>query len=129
MSILNCYPNQLERNKLLEGIQWFPSSMYRIKDHRPTLDVFLANEHVNETLAKLNKEVEIGRMLGSFVELPISTLQISPKGLVPKTNGYWSLITKLSSSHDYNIGSFFKKKYWKVTYTSFDSILEKKIIL
>ena len=69
------------------------------------------------------------RMLGPFVELPFSTLQISPIGLVLKTDGSWHLITILSYPHDYSINSFIEGKYCKVTYTSFDSISKKNMIL
>jgi hypothetical protein len=44
-------------------------------------------------LLKLQNEVKLGRILGPFKNMPISTLQISPIGLVPKPDGNWRLIT------------------------------------
>jgi hypothetical protein len=54
-----------------------------------------AEQFSNETLAKIQNEVNLGRMLGPFKYLPISTLRISPIGLVPKSDGNWRLITLL----------------------------------
>ena len=45
------------------------------------------NEFKLETWKKLKSEIELGRILGPFASLPISTLRISPIGLVPKTDG------------------------------------------
>ena len=55
-----------------------------------------AEQHKNEMLLKLQNEVKLGRILGPFKNMPISTLQISPIGLVPKPYGNWRLITNLS---------------------------------
>lgn len=55
-----------------------------------------ANSHKDMTKSKLLKEVELGRVLGPFSEKPISTLSVSPIGLVPTNSGGWRLITHLS---------------------------------
>jgi len=68
-------------------------------------------------------------MLGPFVNLPISTLQISPIGLVPKPDGSWRLITNLSYPSDYSINSFIEDKFCKVKYSSFDAILERDAVI
>jgi hypothetical protein len=57
-----------------------------------------AEQHKNEMLLKLQNEVKLGRILGTFKNMPISTLQISPIGLVPKPDGNWRLITNLSQN-------------------------------
>jgi hypothetical protein len=64
--------------------------------------------HKAETQIKLDKEIKMGRVLGPFSEKPISTLRISPIGLVEKPDNGWRLITHLSypnraqnSSHFY----------------------------
>ena len=46
-----------------------------------------ADIHKNETLAKLQSEVMLGRMTGPFSTQPISMLRISPIGLVSKSDG------------------------------------------
>lgn len=63
-------------------------------------------------------------MLGPFINLPISTLQISPIGLVPKPEDYWRLITILSYPPDYSINSFIEDTFCKVKYSSLDAIRE-----
>jgi hypothetical protein len=50
-------------------------------------ELISAEEHGEETLKKLNIEIELGRILGPFTSLPIVTLRISPIGLVPKPDG------------------------------------------
>jgi len=55
--------------------------------HRVAPNLITAEQHIGETWAKLLKEVELGRMLDPFITLPISTLRISPIGLVPKSDG------------------------------------------
>lgn len=51
-----------------------------------------AEIHKSETLANL----QLGRMLGPFVNKPIPTLRISPIGIVEKPDKGWCLISHLS---------------------------------
>ncbi|CAC5382730.1 unnamed protein product [Mytilus coruscus] len=73
---------------------------------------------------ELAKEVELGRMLGPFTEKPISTLRISPIGLVQKPDNGWCLITHLSYPNLYSVNDFIDEDFCKVKYTYFDSVLE-----
>lgn len=84
-----------------------------------------ALQYKEETMKKLKKEINMGRMLGPFAELPISTLRISPIGLVPKSDGTWRLITNLSYPHDNSVNTFIDDKFCKVKYSTFDDILDK----
>jgi hypothetical protein len=45
---------------------------------------------------KIDKDVEAGRIAGPFVSRPLSTLRISPLGLVPKKDGDFRIIHHLS---------------------------------
>jgi hypothetical protein len=45
-------------------------------------NILSAELHQAETLAKLNNAIDLGRMLGPFSTKPISSLRISPIGLV-----------------------------------------------
>ena len=56
--------------------------------------------------------------------MPISTLQISPIGLVPKPDRNWRLITILSHPPNKGINSYIDHDFCKVNYSSLDSILE-----
>jgi len=44
------------------------------------------------TLDKINTEIHQGRVIGPFVLKPISTLHVSPIGVIPKKNGKYGLI-------------------------------------
>lgn len=92
-------------------------------------ELISAEEHGEETLKKLNSEIELGRILGPFTSLPIVTLRISPIGLVPKPDGGWRLITNLSHPEGNSVNSVIDPEFCKVTYTSFDSILDKMSVL
>jgi len=77
-----------------------------------------------ETKEKLLKEVNLGRMLGPFSKRPISNLQTSPIGLVPKSSSGWRLITHLSYPEGSSINDFIDPEICQVKYTSIDKVLE-----
>ena len=83
-----------------------------------------AEQHKNETLLKLQNEVKLGRILDLFKNMPISTLQISPIGLIPKPDGNWRLNANLSHPPSKGINSYIDPEFCKVNYSSLDSILE-----
>ena len=58
-----------------------------------------------------------------FDTLPISNLQISPIGLVPKYDGGWRLITHLSYPNDHGINQFIDPVHCTVKYSSFDNVI------
>lgn len=80
--------------------------------------------HSNKTLSKLKSEVELGRMIGPFSEKPISTLRISPIGLVEKPDKGWRLITHLSFPDGRGVNNFIDEEFCHVKYSSFDKVLE-----
>ena len=84
-----------------------------------------ATEFQAETLAKLNKEVSSGRILGPFTNIPISTLHISLIGVIPKPDGTWRLITNLFHPINDSINSYINETYSKLCYSSLDNILDK----
>ena len=83
-----------------------------------------ADIHKNETLAKLQNEVMLGRMIGPFSTKPISMLRISPIGLVSKSDGGWCLITHLSFPEGSGVNAYIAEEYCKVKYSSFDGVLD-----
>lgn len=120
------YPEREVAQELSEGFLYG----FDIKYNGPRMHVMSKNmtsalELREATFEKLMKEVSLGRMLGPFSKLPISNLQISPIGLVPKSDGNWRLITNLSHPHGGGINAFIDDEFSKVIYTSFDTILEK----
>ena len=83
-----------------------------------------AEIHKSETLAKLQHEVKLGRMLGPFVNKPVSTLRVSPIGLAEKPDKGWRLISHLAFPTGSSINDFIHEDYCRVKYSSFDSVLE-----
>lgn len=84
-----------------------------------------AEEFKEDTWKKLRTEIELGRIIGPFHKPPISTLRISPIGLVPKSSGGFRLITHLSHPEGNSVNSHIDPELCTVNYSSLDSILEK----
>lgn len=96
--LLKFYPN---REAAFQLSIWFAQG-FRLHYTRPS--TFLSTKNLRsavqfeqETLNKLNTEISLGRIFGPFSTLPISTLRISPIGVIPKSDGGWRLMTDLSS--------------------------------
>lgn len=84
-----------------------------------------AYENHRETWDKICKEIELGRIGGPFVSLPISNLRISPIGVVPKVNNSgWRLITHLSFPNHNSVNNFIDPNETSVQYTSFDQVVQ-----
>lgn len=63
--------------------------------------------------------------MGPFQHLPISNLQVSPVGVVPKSDGVsWRFITHLSYPSEGGINDYIDKIHCTVRYTSFDRVIE-----
>lgn len=125
-TLLVNYPDKEIGVELLEGF----SNGFRLGYTGPRLHVMTHNlisarEHLTETLDKIQEEINLGRMLGPFKYLPISTLRISPIGVVPKSDGKWRLITHLSHPISKSVNTFIDPTICKVSFTSFDNILDK----
>ncbi|CAG2199596.1 unnamed protein product [Mytilus edulis] len=94
---LGDYANRVDAQLLLEEFTFG----FRIQYEGPRIsttakNLVSAEIHKFETLAKLHDEVKLGRILGPFSKKPISTLRISPIGLVQKPDNGWRLISHLS---------------------------------
>lgn len=121
---LEYYPNRSVALELVEGF----SRGFRLQYTGPRVSIssqnlVSANQYKAETLNKLQKEVSLGRMLGPFLSKPISTLRISPIGLVPKQDGGWRLITHLSYPPENSINHYIDPDLCKVKYSSLDNVL------
>jgi hypothetical protein len=119
------YNNRMDAELLLSGFKYGFRLQYT--GHRiPVWSTNLVNveTHKAETQIKLDKEIIMGRVLGPFSEKPISTLRISPIGLVEKPDNGWRLITHLSYPNQFSVNHFIDKDLCAVTYTSFDSVID-----
>ena len=84
-----------------------------------------AYQHQEELKAKVQKEINLGRVAGPFDNLPISNLQVSPVGIVLKSDGLnWRLISHLSYPSSKGINAFIDPKFCTVRYTSFDNVID-----
>ena len=81
-----------------------------------------ANEFKQETWKKLKSEIELGRILGPFVSLPISILRISPNRLV---FGQMGVPVNFSHPEGNSVNSHIDSELCAVHYSSLESILEK----
>jgi hypothetical protein len=95
-TLLENYPIAEDKIKLSQGFIGF-----RLEYKGPRISITIKNlksavENKFITREKLQKEVKLERMAGSFPTKPISTLRTSPIGIVPKHDGGWRLIAHLS---------------------------------
>lgn len=78
-------------------------------------------DHPEVVRQKLRTELDLGRIGGPFTNRPISTLRVSPIGLVPKkTPGEFRLIHHLSFPEGGSVNDFIDPDLCSVQYTSFD---------
>ena len=83
-----------------------------------------AELHQVETLIKLKNEIDLWRMLGPFSTKPISSLRISPIGLVQKSDNSWRLISHLSFPSGSSVNDFIHEDFRRVKCSSFDKVVE-----
>ena len=80
-----------------------------------------ANDHPEIVQHKLLTEINLGRVAGPFHDKPISTLRISPIGLVEKkTPGEFRLIHHLLFPEGDSVKDFIDPDLCSMQYTSFD---------
>eukprot|EP00731_Ephydatia_muelleri_P003033 Em0001g3033a len=70
--------------------------------------------------AELQKEVELGRILGPFSQRPLEHLRTSGLGAVPKKNGKWRVILHLSAPEGRSINDFIAKEEFSIHYSTID---------
>ena len=125
--MLVSYPNVRAAKELNLGFsEGFRLQYQGPRSHMLSNNLVSAEQFNTETLAKLQKEIQLGRMLGPFTCLLISTLRVSPIGLVLKSDGIsWRLISHLSYPPGNSVNDYIPEEFTTVNYTSFDSILDK----
>ena len=123
---LKNYPCKDTVSELTEGfLNGFKLHYTGPRFHRESSNLVSASRHKDELKAKVQKEIDLGRIVGPFKTLPIDTLQISPVGIVPKSDGKsWRMITHLSYPEGRGINDFIDPDLCTVRYTSFDNVIE-----
>ena len=126
IGLLNVYSKRDDAEILKNGfLNGFLLNYIGPRVHLECTNLLSALQHRYETLDKLQHEVELGRMLGPFSNLPISNLRISPIGLVAKPDGGLRLITNCSAPEGNSVNSYIEEQFCKVKYSSLDQILDK----
>ena len=79
-----------------------------------------ANQQPEVIDATLEKECEVGRILGPFESPPLPNFRTSGLGLVPKHDGGWRIIYHLSAPLNHNINDFINPVDYSLSYCSID---------
>lgn len=88
-----------------------------------------AFQYTSQVQEKIDKEVQLGRILGPFSDPPMFNLRCNPIGLVPKKQGGWRMITNLSYPTGNSVNDFIDPNICSVNYATFDdaiSLIAKK---
>lgn len=126
LKYLENYPLKDVAKELSEGLQYgFRLHYTGPRIHRESVNLKSAFQQKGELIAKVEKEIKLGRIAGPFKTLPISNLQVSPVGVVLKSDGKsWRLITHLSFPEGVGVNNFIDPDLCSVRYTSFDKVVE-----
>jgi hypothetical protein len=119
---LKAYPVVKGRELLISGFtDGFKLGYKGPRVPRDSVCLPSALQNSKATWAKLEKEMSLGRIVGPFDSRPLSTLQCSPIGLIPKSQpGEWRLITHLSFPPGNSINDGIPDELISVKYASFD---------
>ena len=79
-----------------------------------------ANQQPEVIDATLEKECEVGRILGPFESPPLPNFRTSGLGLVPKHDGGWRIIYHLSAPLNHSINDFINPVDYSLSYCSID---------
>lgn len=119
---LSRYPNRGAACTLWLGFkEGFPISS-ELADIPPVLaNLRSAYEHPDVVSSKLQKEVSLGRMAGSFAGPPVGDLVVSPLGVVPMRElNQFRLIHHLSHPKGGSVNNAIDPALCTVSYASFD---------
>ena len=118
--------NPLEANFLLNGFKAGFSLQYQgPRQATDSKNLKSAGQHPEIVKEKIQKEVQLKRVAGPFKERPISTLRVSPIGLVPKkSSGEFRLIHHLSYPAGESLNDYIDPSDCSVQYSSFDKAVD-----
>ena len=118
---LKGHPDKAWVSWLLNGIDNGVSTGYK-GPHFPftARNLTSALQHPDIVDAELQKEVELGRILGPFSQRPLEHLRTSRLGAVPKKNGKWRVILHLSAPEGRSINDFIAKEEFSIHYSTID---------
>ena len=122
---LQAYPNTKVAEEIATGFEFgFPLHYTGSRRPRESKNLKSASDHPEIVKQKLQSEIQQGRMAGPFPMKPISTMRISPIGLVEKkTPGEYRLIHHLSYPEGDSVNDCIDPTLCTVHYTSFDEAI------
>ena len=122
---LSTYPLQDVASELIKGLKFGFQLQYsgsrlpfRSRNSRSIL------QNPDLVLRKINKEIDMGRIAGPFVDPPFPTLRVSPISLIPKNDGDFRLIHNLSHPINNSVNDFIDKDFCSVRYSSIDDAVK-----
>lgn len=122
---LSNYPLQDIASELIKGLRFGFQLQYsgsrlpvRAKNSRSVL------QNPGLVLQKINKEINMGRIAGPFVDPPFPTLRVSPISLIPKNDGDFRLIHNLSYPMNNSVNDFIDRDFCSVRYSSIDDAVK-----
>ena len=119
---LRDYPLRQQARELEDGFKFgFRLGFIGERIEQKSKNLTSALELKTETMAKINKEIQKGRVAGPFETVPLSNFRSSPIGLVPKKlPGDFRLIHHLSWPKGTSVNDQIDPSMCSVKYSSFD---------
>ena len=107
MSYVSSHPDKVFVRELIDDLQHGCSIGYTGPQFAKQANNLLsAHQQATVIDAKLQKECEVGRILGPFQSPPLPNFRTSGLGLVPKHDGGWYIIYHLSAPAGHSINDF-----------------------
>ena len=122
---LSFYSDTKSADEIAHGFQFgFPLHYTGSRLPRDANNLKSVDVHPEIVRQKIKSEVDSGRVAGPFEQRPISTLRVSPIGLVAKkTPGEFRLIHHLSFADGDSLNDFIDPELCSVKYTHFDEAI------
>lgn len=103
------------------------SKGFKLNYYGPRLGSFAGslvsgNEHKAHVAEQINKEVYAVWVMSQIHQYQICTFP--PKGLVPKSNKRWRMITHMCHPPSLGINAFIDQQLSSVKYSSFESVVD-----
>ena len=118
---LSAHPDKMWCSQLLHNLTHGATIGYQGPRYtRITPNLASASLHPDIITAELERECSKGHVAGPFPTPPLSNLQCSGVGVVPKKNGSWRMIMHLSAPTSTSINDYINKEDYSLRYSTID---------
>ena len=122
---LSDHPDAAWVKRLLHGIEHGVHLGYHgPRCHRIAKNLASAFQHPQIIDKEIQKEVDLGRILGPYTSPPMPSLQCSGVGVVAKKSGGWRMIMHLSAPPDRSINDGIDKQEFTLRYSTIDDAVK-----